>query len=131
MSPPSVSSELELAPTVALPLWFVIDFICLLSARQALGRFLLGDGHSIRLLTWPGADSVSSCASFGGGAALLVNASDSESEFYTKETRKRTMRVRNMCAQSVERSNDERTSYIHGRRGGCKAASFPSEPDFF
>jgi hypothetical protein len=92
LGPPYVSRELQLAP-VALPLWFVIDSICPLSARQALGRFLLGDWHSILFLTLLWAASVSSSASFGR-PTLLVNAS--EPEFYTKVSRKRAMRVRNM-----------------------------------
>jgi hypothetical protein len=29
----------------------------------------------------------------------------------------------------VEIATNDETSYIHGRRGGCKDRSFPSEPD--
>jgi hypothetical protein len=49
--PPSSSTELPLL-IVALPLWFVLaPILSLLSARQVLGRFLSGDGHSNRYLT--------------------------------------------------------------------------------
>jgi hypothetical protein len=64
----------------------VLAAICLVSARQALGRFLLGNGCLV--LTWPCAGSNSSGGALFGRPTLLVLVDASESEFYTNKRKK-------------------------------------------